>query len=617
MTSSRYQPGDEPIPGSAFRLTKFIDSGGFGDVWEGRGPGGRRVALKIIDLQRKNSGIEVKALAVAKKLNCPYLNAILAFWIKDREGNILSDEEIENGLLDQPARKVAAGGVTSDFVEPVELVLAMGLCDITLRTRLDQCLEQGQSGIPIDELIGYMQDAAKGLAYLHDHRNLDGAPNPIYHRDIKPQNLMTTAGTVQICDFGLVRQSEDLQNTTHGPAVSPCYSAPEAFANRYSVESDIYSLAVSYYELRTGELPFQAHILRNFATLSPFTLFGEHRDGRLDFQRVPQAEADVLRRATTLDVASRYHSARAFVEDLRRVVSGLAPSHAPPAISPPIPTTEPSAPTAVNPLIRTIAVPTTVVDEPPQVVAEPPTTLLRPARSSNRKWLAIGSGLAVAAFVVAAVVTVRRPPAAPPTSPLELVERLLGERKFVEVAAVAEKPELADHRTELRGRLRNTWGEAIQTEIEERRFVDAAASLRDFRKQTEFQGDADRLGASLRDAWLNYACGLRQDRPAESLAEFDAFFQVPDWQDDVEARILQARTSWAALDGAEFHTRLDRPEFAAVRSNEPLPNSSHVAMRRLVSLLASSETLPSVESTDFERTIDELRALRSWVCACR
>ena len=43
-----YRPGDLPVPG--YRLTRWMGSGQFGEVWEAMAPGRVKIALKIIDL---------------------------------------------------------------------------------------------------------------------------------------------------------------------------------------------------------------------------------------------------------------------------------------------------------------------------------------------------------------------------------------------------------------------------------------------------------------------------------------------------------------------------------------------------------------------------------------
>ena len=76
-----------------------------------------------------------------------------------------------------------------------------------------------------------------------------------------------------------------------------------------SATTDQYSLAVTYYELRTGVLPYQSETLA--------AVMAAKEQEKLDYSRVPSGEQAVLRRATSRDPAKRYPSAAVMVKALR------------------------------------------------------------------------------------------------------------------------------------------------------------------------------------------------------------------------------------------------------------------------------------------------------------
>jgi serine/threonine protein kinase len=70
--------------------------------------------------------------------------------------------------------------------------------DGTLLDRLREHQRQnGQCGLPLDQLIPWMEQAAEGLEFLNSRG--------IYHRDIKPQNLFLVGEQVKVGDLGFLK----------------------------------------------------------------------------------------------------------------------------------------------------------------------------------------------------------------------------------------------------------------------------------------------------------------------------------------------------------------------------------------------------------------------------
>src|SRR2546430_1021677 len=86
--------------------------------------------------------------------------------------------------------------------------------------------------------------------------SLEGSQGLKEFRAIKPANLRTVGGAVQVCAYGLARAlTDDVRKTaSYG---TPAYAAPERLTGNPSAWTDQYSLAISYYELRVGRLPFE------------------------------------------------------------------------------------------------------------------------------------------------------------------------------------------------------------------------------------------------------------------------------------------------------------------------------------------------------------------------
>ena len=182
-----------------------------------------------------------------------------------------------------------------------ELVIVMELADKSLHDLYVECQTAGLVGIPRDDLLRYLRDAAEGLDYMNEKHNLQ-------HLDVKPRNLFLQGDRVKVADFGLVKHLERASASGLLGAVTPLYAPPETFTGKISGRSDQYSLAIVYHELLTGTRPFNGKNVRALAQ--------QHMQEEPDVRALPEAERPVVLRALSKDPARRYPNCIAFIRAL-------------------------------------------------------------------------------------------------------------------------------------------------------------------------------------------------------------------------------------------------------------------------------------------------------------
>lgn len=266
---SKLDAGLEPIPG--YKLINQIGRGGFGEVWKAASPGGFYVALKFVPIGGRIGDIEERSLEVIRDVRHPHLLSVFGTWRVD------------------------------DL-----LIIATELADRTLLDRLKEAQQQGHDGIPKDELLIYLDEAAKGIDFLNDPGK--SGRMQIQHRDIKPQNLLLSGGSVKVGDFGLARFVQ-YDVTGHTGSLTFAYAAPECFDGTTSNRSDQYSLAVTYCHLRSGRLPFDGTQVK---------IMKGHLKNQPDLSMIPAAERPALTKAMAKRPKDRWPSCREFVLALQK-----------------------------------------------------------------------------------------------------------------------------------------------------------------------------------------------------------------------------------------------------------------------------------------------------------
>jgi serine/threonine protein kinase len=271
-------PHCEPIPG--YRLLEPLGSGGFGEVWKCEAPGGLFKAIKFVygDL----NGLEGDGAQAEEELRA--IERIKAI----RHPFLLSMDRVE--CIDG------------------ELMIVTELADRNLHDVLLEYRKAGLPGIPRDELLRYLHEAAEVLDLMNQRHGLQ-------HLDVKPRNLFLVSNHVKVADFGLVNSLGAGQEG--GPklgAITPLYAAPEVFQGKISPRSDQYSLAVAYQELLTGTLPFQAKNSRKLLLL--------HLQAQPDLRALSDEDSAVIGRALAKDPEKRFPSCTALLEALEGAPAG-------------------------------------------------------------------------------------------------------------------------------------------------------------------------------------------------------------------------------------------------------------------------------------------------------
>ncbi len=137
------------------------------------------------------------------------------------------------------------------FTHGRDFVIAMEYIDgPTLKEILE---EKGKLAIP--EALRIIIDILEAMEPPHKQG--------IFHRDIKPGNIMfTQGGLVKIIDFGIAKGKTDQDKTVAGTSVgTPTYMAPEQYESGQDLDyskSDIYAIGTMLFQMLTGELPFKS-----------------------------------------------------------------------------------------------------------------------------------------------------------------------------------------------------------------------------------------------------------------------------------------------------------------------------------------------------------------------
>jgi len=162
--------------------------------------------------------------------------------------------------------------------------------------------------LPANRLLGLLISVAEALGYAHR--------KGVVHRDIKPANIMLMADDqVKVTDFGIARIVDASKTRTGLVLGTPYYMSPEQVAGKnIDGRSDLFSLGVVFYELLTGERPFESENLPTLMyaiTECKYTPISELAP------QVPSCCAWIVDQLLCKELGERCESAEQLIESMR------------------------------------------------------------------------------------------------------------------------------------------------------------------------------------------------------------------------------------------------------------------------------------------------------------
>ncbi|MGO8757443.1 MAG: serine/threonine protein kinase [Terracidiphilus sp.] len=219
------------VLGDRFEISDFLGAGSFGEVYRARqllfGRGFRNVALKLFA-----EGV-VTAQNAREILN----DALLVFGLLD-----------ENPTLDIASHLVQVYDMGIVAAPAPRAFMSMRLIPgkKTLRSEVYRFRYAG--GMPVSLSLRYLRELLAPLAWMH------ALETPAVHGDLKPENVMLTEDSrLVLVDFGLAAR---MPLGVRGGTIA--YDAPEKLVGLMGgPAADVYSVGIIWYELLTGQHPFQ------------------------------------------------------------------------------------------------------------------------------------------------------------------------------------------------------------------------------------------------------------------------------------------------------------------------------------------------------------------------
>jgi serine/threonine protein kinase len=317
-----------------FELIREIGRGGMGVVYEARQPSlNRKVAVKVLPETFARDRVRLQRFTVEAQAAAAvaHPNIVTVYAVGEERGlHYYAMRLVEGDSLDILAAG-ASGKQPPHYSETRSYGPSLGVESkrdalSTVSTSAPQSLASTTGSLIAlshsDRPAYYRKIAELGeqVARAIDHAHQCG----VVHRDIKPENLLLdSAGHIWVTDFGLAQLADAPAVTQTGVAVGTLrYMSPEQAAGdkrRLDHRTDVYSLAVTLYEIATGRPAFPAEepavLLHHIAHDEPANPASTNPKFPIDLETV-------FLKAMQKEPRERYATAGEFADDLHRFLMG-------------------------------------------------------------------------------------------------------------------------------------------------------------------------------------------------------------------------------------------------------------------------------------------------------
>ena len=192
-----------------------------------------------------------------------------------------------------------------------------------LRSVLRRHVRVHRTGLPPRMALEFGTQVCDALRCVHALQGDDGRPLGVVHRDVTPQNLITTtSGQVKVLDFGIAKSDDQTTETRAGILKGNYpYMSPESIRGHVvDSRSDLFSLAVVLWELLTGRRLYKRET--DFLTLQAVCYADPAPPSRYAGEQIAGLDA-LFERALSRNPDARFQTAQELEQALREGASSL------------------------------------------------------------------------------------------------------------------------------------------------------------------------------------------------------------------------------------------------------------------------------------------------------